>query len=361
MKVEIKPSVAVSSFGKTKDGQKTKLYRLEGAGGVVLEATDFGARIVRLLAPDRDGRTDDIVLGFPDVSGYENLDRYFGATIGRCGNRIASGKFTLDGKSYSLPLNNDPGGIPCSLHGGDGFDSRVWASETLKRGEDVGVRFTLTSEDGDQGYPGKVDATVTYWLTASNIWRIEYEAVTDKATPVNMTNHVYFNLKGEGNGTILDHFLTVFSDKIAAVDKGLIPTGQFIPVRGTPFDFTVPSLIGSRIGARDEQLINANGYDHSWLIRDGGERLVPAADLYCSETGRLVEVWTSEPAIQCYTGNFISDKIPAKRGNNLCKNGGIAMETQHLPDSPNHPDFPPVILRPGALYKTVTEYRINVK
>lgn len=355
-------SVVVKPFGKTKDGQLVQQYTLTGAGGVVMDVIDYGGKVVRLYTPDRNGGKTDITLGFNDVAGYENHDRYFGSLIGRYGNRIANGTFTLDGKTYTLPINNRPGGMPCSLHGGTkGFDAYVWHSEPLSEGKNVGIKFTMTSPDGDQGYPGKLDVTVCYWLTPQNVWRIEYEAVTDKPTPVNMTQHLYFNLKGEAEGTILDHELTLFADRMTPVNAGLIPTGKIVPVKGTPFDFTVPWIIGARINADDEQLRFGGGYDHNWVLNSQSGKLAPAAALYEKTTGRYMEVWTTEPAIQFYCGNFLTDKVPGKRGKNLCRRGGLALETQHSPDSPNQPGFPSTILRPGEVYRTVTEYRFGVR
>ena len=348
-------------FGKTKDGRETHLYRLNGAGGVIMDLTDFGARAVRIYTPDKFGNLADITLGFTDVSGYETYDPYFGSTIGRVGNRIANGKFTLDGKTYTLACNNEPGGIPCSLHGGKkGWDAVVWNAKPVKDGASVGVQFTMTSPDGDEGYPGKVDVTVTHWLTADNIWRIEYEAKTDKATPINLTNHVYFNLKGEASGTILDHELMLCADKMTPVNAGLIPTGEFADVKGTPFDFTVPWKIGARIEADNEQLKFGGGYDHNWVLRGQDGKLAAAASLTEATSGRRIDVWTQEPGIQFYCGNFLTDQVPGKEGKNLCYRGGLALETQHYPDSPNKANFPSVILRPGQVYKTVTEYRFSV-
>ena len=357
------PSVVVKPFGKTKDGQLVQQYTLTGAGGVVMDVIDYGGKVVRLYTPDRTGAKTDITLGFNSVSGYETQDPYFGSLIGRYGNRIANGKFTLDGKTYTLPTNNSPGDLPCSLHGGNkGFDAYVWHSEPLSEGKSVGIKFTMTSPDGDQGYPGKLDVTVCYWLSPANVWRIEYEAVTDKATPVNLTQHLYFNFKGEAEGTILDHELTLFADQMTPVTKGLIPTGKIVPVKGTPFDFTTPWQIGARINADNEQLRFGGGYDHNWVLNNRSGKLAPAAALYEKTTGRYMEVWTTEPAIQFYCGNFLTDKVPSKKpGRNLCHRGGLALETQHSPDSPNQPDFPSTILRPGAVYKTVTEYRFGAK
>ncbi|MBQ9431145.1 MAG: galactose mutarotase [Kiritimatiellae bacterium] len=358
-----KASVTVSPFGKTKTGLEVKQFHLVGAGGVAMDVIDYGARVVRLWTPDRDGKLADITLGFNQVSGYEDIDLYFGSTIGRFGNRIRDGKFTLDGVTYTIPCNNDPGGIPCTLHGGtSGFNDRVWDSRTLTNGDDVGVEFTMTSPDGDQGYPGKLDVKVTYWLTAKNVWRLEYEAKTDKATPVNLTNHVYFNFHGEGNGTILDHELTLFADYMTPVNAGLIPTGDLAPVKGTPFDFTSPWKIGDRVNTKDnEQIKFGGGYDHNWVLRNQSGKLAAAAALYEKTSGRYMEVWTEEPGIQFYCGNFLTDSVPSKSGGHLTFRGGLALETQHYPDSPNKSSFPSVILRPGQLYKTSTEYRFSTR
>lgn len=359
---EEKASISVSPFGKTIDGRATKIYHLVGAGGVIMDITDYGARAVRIFTPDKNGQMTDITLGFDDVQNYETVDRYFGSTIGRVGNRIKDGKFTLDGKTYSIPCNNDPGNIPCSLHGGDkGYDSIVWDSKPIQDGDNVGIVFTAVSPDGDQGYPGTVNLKVTHWLTADNVWRIEYEATTDKATPINLTNHVYFNLKGQGNGNILDHELTLFADQMTPINVGMIPTGKLADVKGTPFDFTTPWKIGARIETKNEQLKFGNGYDHNFVLRNQSGKLAPAASLYESTTGRSVDVWTDQPGIQFYCGNFLNDKVPAKGGKKLCYRGGLALETQHFPDSPNKPEFPSVILRPGAVYKTATEYRFGTK
>lgn len=356
-------SVVVKPFGKTKDGQLVHQYTLTGAGGVVMDVIDYGGKIVRLYTPDRTGKTIDITAGFNDMAGYETCDPYFGSLIGRYGNRIANGTFTLDGKTYTLPTNNEPGGIPCSLHGGKkGFDAVVWQAEPLTEGKTVGLKLSMTSPDGDQGYPGTLKIQVTYWLTPENVWRIEYNATTDKATPVNLTQHLYFNFKGEASGDILDHELTLFADKMTPVDKGLIPTGKMAAVKGTPFDFTTPRVIGERINTKNEQLEFGGGYDHNWVLDNPNGKLVKAAALFEKTTGRMMEVWTTEPAIQFYCGNFMTDKMPSKTpGKNLCYRGGLALETQHSPDSPNQPNFPSTILRPGAVYKTTTEYRFGTR
>ena len=358
-----KASIEKSSFGKTKDGREVTMYRLNGAGGIVMDVIDYGAHVVRLLTPDRDGKLEDITLGFNDVQGYEDIEPYFGALIGRYGNRIANGKFTLDGKTYELPLNNEPGGIKCSLHGGIvAFNNYIWNTEPFQDGDTIGLKMKITSPDGDQGYPGKLDVTVTYTLKPENVWRVDYEASTDKATPINLTQHIFFNLKGEGNGTILDHELLLNADKITPVDKSLIPTGQYMAVKGTPFDFTVPWLIGDRIDMKEnEQIRNCGGYDINFVLKSQDGTLAPAANLYERTTGRSLEIWTTEPGIQFYSGNFMTDKNIGKNGKVIGYRGGLALETQHYPDSPNQPVFPSTILRPGALYKTATEWRFSVR
>jgi len=356
------PSVVAKPFGTTKDGQAVTLYTLTGAGGVVMDVLDWGGKVVRLYVPDRNGKAVDVTTGFNDVAGYEEHEMYFGSLIGRYGNRIAHGKFTLDGKTYTLPLNNEPGGLPCSLHGGErGFESYVWKASPLMEGRNVGLRLTMVSPDGDQGYPGSLKVTVTYWLTADNVWRIAYQAMTDKPTPVNLTQHIYFNFRGEGVGDILDHELTLYADRMTPVNKGLIPTGVIVPVAGTPFDFTSPRRIGDRIGADDEQLRFGGGYDHNYILNNQTGNLAKAAEVYEKTTGRHMEVWTTEPAVQFYVGSHITDKIPSKQGGSLCPRAGLALETQHTPDSPNQPIFPSTILMPGKVYRSATEYRFGTR
>lgn len=351
----------VQPFGTTKYGEEAKLYTLEGKGGVKMEVTDWGGRVVRLYTPDRDGKLEDITIGFDSPAGYEQTDRYFGALIGRVGNRIAAGKFSLDGKDYTLALNNAPGDIKCNLHGGDrGWDSHLWKTTPFENGDDVGLVFEFTSPDGDEGFPGTVNVKVVYTLTKDNVWRIDYEAVTDKATPINLTQHLYFNFKGEGGGTIRDHLLEIASDVTTPVDAGLIPYGTLAAVAGTPFDFTKPTPIGLHIDDDNEQLKFGKGYDHNWVLRNQSGKLAFAASLQDPANGRYLEVWTCEPAIQIYTGNWI-ENWPAKGGDVLQPNCGIAMETQHSPDSINQKNFPSVVLRPGEVYKTTTEYRFGVK
>ena len=356
------PAVSAKPFGRTRDGRQVTQYTLVGAGGLAMDVIDYGGAVVRLYTPDRNGDLTDITLGFNTIEEYEAHDAYFGAIIGRYCNRIAGGRFTLDGKTYQLPLNNTPGGVPCSLHGGKrGFDRYVWKCEPIRRGNSIGLRLSMSSPDGDQGYPGKLDATVRYLLTPENVWRIEYEAVTDRPTPVNLTQHVFFNFKGEAQGTILDHELTILGDKITVVDKGLVPNGVLADVAGSAFDFTTPRIIGERISRQNDQLEFGGGYDQNYVLRNQPGQMAKAAELYEATTGRHMEVWTTEPALQFYSGNFLTDAIRGKQGRNLVRRGGLALETQHVPNSVNLPSFPSTILRPGEVYRSATEYRFGNK
>lgn len=361
---ESKAYVASQFLAKTRSGENVNVYTLQGAGGVRMDVINLGGKVTRVFLPDREGKTADCVLGFNDVEGYEASDTYFGTLVGRFGNRIAGGKFTLNGVEYKLAQNNAPGGLPCCLHGGvKGWDSKVWKPLPFQEGDTVGIIFTTESPDGEEGFPGAVKVKVTYTLTPDNVWRIEYEAVPDKDTPINMTQHVYFNLRGEGNGTVLDHELTLFCDRYTPTDPGLIPTGELASVKGTPFDFTTPHKIGERIGEENEQLKYGKGYDHNFVLASPSQDGAPvkAAALYEPESGRYLEVWTSEPGIQVYTGNYLGPHIIAKNGTPLSENGGVAMETQHFPDSPNKPQFPTTITKAGETYRSVTEYRFGVK
>ncbi len=360
-------SYEVVDFGVTKYGEKAKKYILNGAGGVVLEVSDYGGKVVRLFTPDRDGNMKDIVVGFDDPSGWDNGDPYWGCIIGRYGNRIAKGRFSLNGVDYQLPaLNNAPAGIGCNLHGGArGWDAYVWGAEPFVKGEDVGVVFTHVSPDGDEGFPGKVEAKVTYTLTKDNVWRVDYEAVTDKETPINMTQHVYFNFKGEAGGTIEDHVMTIPADATTPYGPDQIPTGEIAKVEGTPFDFRHGMRIGERINEKNEQLDYGRGYDHNWILNGGimaggAGGLIPAAKVVCPLNGRAVEVWTTEPCLQVYTANWADWNQTAKGGEHLSFRCGLALETQHAPDSPNHPEWPTTFVKPGETYRTTTEFRFGL-
>ena len=355
-------SITCEPFGKTRYGEETRLFTIQGRGGLKMCVTDWGGRVVRLYTPDRNGELKDVTVGFDDPSGYENTDRYWAALIGRVGNRIGGGKFKLDGKEYTLALNNFPAGIGCHLHGGErGWDSYVWDAKPFEEGDCAGIVFSRTSPDGEEGYPGTVDVSVKYTVTPDNVWRVEYTATTDKATPVNMTQHVYFNFKGEAGGTICDHTLQIESDVFTPYGPDQIPTGELRAVEGTPFDFREPKAIGARIDADDDQIRFGKGYDHNWVLRNASGALARAATLREPASGRKLEVWTTEPAVQVYTANWCQNGWKAKGGDVLCERCAIALETQHFPDATNKPGFPSIILRPGDTYRTTTEFRFSAE
>ena len=325
---------------------------------MVVKATNYGAIITEITVPDRDGNMADITLGYNDISGYTNaVDKpYFGAVVGRYGNRIAKGKFTLDGTEYTLAINN----YPNSLHGGlIGFDKVIWDAEIVGDNE---VRFTYLAKDKEEGYPGNLNVSVTYTLTDDNEIVVDYEATTDKATPVNLTQHAYFNLKGEGEGTILDHELMINADRYTPVDNTLIPTGELVPVDGTPFDFREAKNIGKDIGQTNEQLQFGGGYDHNWVLNGNkdDDELDLAARLYEPTTGRVLEVYTTEPGIQFYCGGFLKGQLKGKSGKPYVYQGGLVLETQHFPDSPNQPSFPTTILKPGETLQSQTVFKFSV-
>ena len=350
-------SVSSASYG-THDGQPVSQYTLSNANGLEVRLIDFGGIITHLYAPDRDGQLADIVLGFDSLSGYEGEYPYFGALIGRYGNRIADGKFELAGESYALATNNGPN----SLHGGArGFNRKLWKGQTLEEEHRVGVRLTGISPDGEEGYPGNLSVTVDYWLDNDDRLTLDYRATTDAATPVNLTNHSYFNLAGAGSGDILDHQLTIAADAFTPVDDTLIPTGELRPVAGTPFDFTTPTAIGERIDADNEQIAFGGGYDHNFVLTRSEAGLAPVATVYEPTSGRTLEVLTTEPGVQFYAGNFLDGSNVGKGGRPYTYRTGFCLETQHFPDSPNQPDFPSTTLRPGQEYSTTTVYRFGVR
>jgi aldose 1-epimerase len=352
----------MTPFGKLSDGREAWLYTLTNAHGVRADITDYGAIIVRLLVPDHDGRLDDVVLGYNRVEDYVRATPYFGAVVGRYGNRIAHGRFTLDGRTHTLATNNSPGGIPCHLHGGViGFDKVIWQAEPVLRDGVQGLKLRYLSKDGEEGYPGNLDLTVHYWLQNDNSLRVEYLATTDQPTPVNLTQHSYFNLKSEGNGDILGHVLTLHASHTTPVDAGLIPTGEVTPAKGTPFDFTTPHAIGERVDHDDPQLKFGGGYDHNWVLDHQSGRMAPAATVHEPTTGRTMEVWTEEPGLQFYSGNFLDGSHVGKRGKPYHHRTGFCLETQHYPDSPNQKNFPTTILRPGQIHRTATCYKFGVR
>lgn len=358
-KTPTKAGVGKQAFGATADGAAVDLYTLTNANGVEVRAMTYGGIIVSLRVPDRDGKLGDVVLGHDTLAGYQKASPYFGAIIGRYGNRIARGQFTLDGKAYSLATNNGPN----ALHGGlKGFDKVVWKGEPFKNDKGLGVVFSYTSPDGEEGYPGTLKATVTYTLSDANQLTFDYHAVADKATPVNLTQHTYFNLAGEGAGDILAHELMLNGSRFTPVDSTLIPTGEIRKVEGTPFDFRTLTAIGARIGADDEQIRFGGGYDHNFVIdRKDGDALVLAARVHDPASGRVMEVSTTEPGVQFYSGNFLDGTITGKGGHVYKRRDAFCLETQHYPDSPNRPDFPSTILRPGQEYRSRTVYAFSTR
>lgn len=353
------PDVTRASFGKTPDGKAVDIYTITNTHGVEIKAITYGGIITSLKVPDRAGTLGDVVLGFATLAGYVNdpPPPYFGAIIGRYGNRIGKAQFTLDGKTYKLAANNGPN----HLHGGNkGFDKVVWAAEPLKTAEGAGVALTRTSPDGEEGYPGNLKVRVTYTLTDKNELIVDYHATTDKATPVNLTHHSYFNLAGEGSGDILGHELTIDADRYTPVDDTLIPTGQLAPVRGTPFDFRKATAIGARIDNNDPQLKNGKGYDHNWVLNRTGAGLQHAAHVVEPKTGRTLDIATTEPGIQFYSGNFLDGTITGRGGHMYKHRTGFCLETQHFPDSPNKPSFPSTTLKPGQEYSTKTVFTFGV-
>jgi len=352
-----KATVVSSPFGRTADGAQIDLFPLTNVSRVEMRTISYGAIIVSLRVPDRSGQLGDVVLGFDTFDEYvTKKPPYFGAIVGRYGNRIAKGRFTLDGKTYQLATNNGPN----HLHGGvKGFDKLVWHGEPFERDGNVGVVYSVTSPDGGEGYPGTLNARVTYTLSATNELTVDYEATTDKATPINLTQHSYFNLGGEGSGDILGHVLTLDADRYTPVDAGLIPTGELAPVDGTPFDFRKPTAISARIDANHQQIQYGKGYDHNWVL-NGDSGLRHAAKLEDPKSGRTLDVSTTEPGLQFYAGNFLDGTITGKAGHVYQHRGALCLETQHFPDSPNHANFPSTILRPGARYQSKTVFAFGV-
>ncbi len=349
-------TVTRQPFGKTDDGTPVALYTMESAGGLRVSITNYGGIIVSLYAPDRNGQPGDVVLGFERLEDYLKRHPYFGAIIGRYGNRIAKGRFTLEGVEYKLAQNNGEN----HLHGGiQGFDKKVWQARHWTDGDGSHLELSYTSPDGEEAYPGTLDVKVIYTLNDRNQLRIDYAATTDKPTVVNLTNHSYFNLAGEG--LILDHVLRLNADHFTPVDAGLIPTGELRPVHGTPFDFTTPTAIGARIEQDDEQLRFGRGYDHNFVLRGGGGTLAEAAEVYEPKTGRVLRVLTTEPGVQFYTGNFLDGTLKGKGGWVYVRRSGFCLETQHFPDSPNKPSFPSTVLRPGQTYRSSTIFEFSAR
>ncbi len=345
-------NVSEQPFGTLSDGTPVAIYTLANGRGVEARIMTYGAILVSLRLPDRSGKVDDVLLGYDRLDGFVANSPYFGAIVGRYGNRIAKGEFALNGKTYHLAKNNGEN----ALHGGlKGFDKVIWQAEAVKDKDAVGVKMTYLSRDGEEGYPGNLKATVTYLLTAGNELRISYLAETDQATPVNLTNHAYWNLAGQGSGTILGHQLTLNASKYTPVDAGLIPTGELAPVAGTPMDFKTPHAIGERIAQV------TGGYDHNFVLDKPLGQMGLAARLFDPSTGRIMEVRTTEPGIQFYTGNFLDGTIHGKGGAVYVMNSGLCLETQHFPDSPNKPAFPSTIVEPGKPYASETVFAFATK
>jgi len=348
---EKKMSIEKQAFGKTKDGKEVDLYTLTNTNGLKAKITTYGGIVTSLQVPDRDGNLADIVLGYDTVDEYIKSNPYFGALIGRYGNRIAKGKFTLDGVEYTLATNDGPN----HLHGGiKGFDKVVWKASAMETDEGPALKLTYVSPDGEEGYPGTLTCTVVYTLTDNDELKISYEAETDKATVLNLTHHSYFNLGGFDSGDILDHELQLNADNFTPVDDTLIPTGKIQPVKGTPMDFTSPKVIGSRIGHVK------GGYDHNYVLNSSDGSLALAASVHDPKTGRVMEIYTTEPGIQFYSGNFLDGTLKGK-GAVYNKHYGFCLETQHFPDSPNKPEFPSVVLKPGEKYTQLTVHKFSAR
>lgn len=351
-----RPSAEWQTFGTLPDGTSVDLFTLTNINGVEVKVSTYGATIVSIRTPDRDGRLGDIVHGFGSLEGYLHDPPYFGALVGRYANRIARGRFTLDGATYTLATNNGPN----HLHGGiKGFDKVVWTPNVIERPDEAAVELQYFSKDGEEGYPGNLDVTVVYTLTNANELRMSILAATDKATVVNLANHSYFNLAGTGD--VLAHELELRADRFTPVDSDLIPTGELAPVDGTPFDFRQPMTIGARIDSDHEQMRFGGGYDHNFVLNNTSGELALAARAVDPASGRVLEVRTTEPGLQLYTGNFLDGSIVGKGGVTYARRSAFCLETQHFPDSPNQPAFPSTVLRPGERYETTTIYTFGVQ
>lgn len=351
-------NITKEAFGKTADGENVDVYTLTNNLGMQAKITNYGGIVVSLKAPDRNGKMGDVVLGFNDLDSYLKGHPYFGAIVGRYGNRIAKGRFTLNGVEYKLAVNNGEN----HLHGGiKGFDKVVWTAKEMRTKMGPSLSLTYLSKDGEEGYPGNLTATVVYTLTNNNELRLDYTVTTDKDTVTNLTHHSYFNLAGEGNGDVLSHVLTLSASRFTPTDAGSIPTGELKTVAGTPFDFLKPTVIGKRINDQDQQLQFGSGYDHNFVVNGKAGTLRSAATVYEPTTGRVLEVWTTEPGVQFYTGNFLDGTLTGKSGKPYQRRNGFCLETQHYPDSPNHPTFPTTTLKKGATYRSTTVYRFKVR
>lgn len=354
-----KYNIEVVEFGKTHEGETANLYTLKNSKGSVVKITNFGGIVVSLEVPDKNGNLRDVVLGYKEFDGYLENKNYFGCIIGRFGNRIANGKFEIDGTQYTLATNNGPN----HLHGGiKGFNKVVWDAKPVSTNEGPGLELYYVSKDGEEGYPGNLNVKTTYIFTEKDELKIIYRATTDKSTVVNLTHHSYFNLTGEGHDTILDHEIMINAAKFTPADENSVPTGELRDVIDTPFDFTGPHKISERINDDNEQLKFANGYDQNWVLNKAKPgQLSFAARVYEKTSSRIMDVYTSEPGMQFYTGNFLDGSDTGKSGKSYKQRSGLCLEPQHYPDSPNKPEFPPVILKPGQVYKNTIIYQFSVK
>jgi aldose 1-epimerase len=345
-------------FGKTTDETLVDLYTLATTQGMTVEITNYGATVVSVTVPDRDGKPGNVTLGYDSLQEYINRPYYFGCIAGRYANRIAGGRFILNDTAYILAQNDGENHV----HGGiRGFDKAMWQAREIENEDNPGLELTYLSRDGEEGYPGNLSATVVYTVTDENELRIDFSAATDTPTIVNLTHHSYFNLAGAGAGDILDHELMIKADRFCPVDTSLIPTGELRPVRGTPLDFTRPMAIGARIDNDDEQLRIAKGYDHNWVLNKDDDGLCLAARVFERNSGRTLEVYTTQPGIQFYSGNFMEDRTAGKAGQIYPHRGGFCLETQHFPDSPNRPNFPSTVLEPGSKYEHTAIYTFTAE
>ncbi len=350
--------VTKEPFGKMPDGTVIHKFTLSNGNGMEVAVINYGAIVQSIKTRDRNDNMEDVVLGFDDLQSYIEDDSYFGGLVGRYGNRIAEGTFTLEGQKYTLAANNGPN----HLHGGNkGFNKVVWEAEAASTEEAAAVKMHYLSKDGEEGYPGNLNTTVTYSLNEANEFEIEYEATTDKPTVVNLTHHGYFNLSGNCERSILEHELYINAHRFTPVDETLIPTGELRPVEGTPFDFTEPTPIGARINEDNQQLQYGKGYDHNWVLNEVDGTFKLQTSLYDPKSGRLLEIYTVEPGMQFYSGNFLDGSITGKNGKTYQYRYGLCLEPQHFPDSPNQPDFPSTVLRPGEKYQTASVYKFSVR
>jgi aldose 1-epimerase len=352
------PTITKEAFGKLPDGREVSMYTLVNAKGYKVRITNFGAKVVSLEAPDRNGKVADVVLGYDSLTQYLKGDKFYGSTVGRYANRIAKGRFKLDSVEYTLAINNAPN----ALHGGpNGFHSVLWNAEVVKTADYPSLKLTYHSPDKEEGYPGNMDVTVIYTWTADNSLKIDYEATTDKNTVCNLTNHAIFNLRGAGNGDILSHEMMIAADGFTPVDATLIPTGEIRPVAGTVMDFTTPIAIGKRINDKYEQMVKGLGYDHNYVLRANSSITMLAASVYEPESGRVMEVFTTEPGLQFYSGNFLNGKDTGKGNTKYKFRTGFALEAQKFPDSPNQPTFPSTLLKKGDKYTQTSIYKFSAR